>query len=75
MSIMFPPVRIIHLFTVFRESFGTSYELPTARKVNSHTTAGLLDACEDVVLRRTRLSDRWWHRKKGTSESGTVCAG
>ena len=22
-------------------------------KVNGHTTAGLLDACEDVVLRRT----------------------
>jgi len=33
--------------------------------VNGHPTAGLLDACQDVVLRRTRLSTDNGHRKKG----------
>ena len=37
-------------------------------KVNGHTTAGLLDACEDVVLRRTRLSTGGGHRKKGDEQ-------
>lgn len=37
-------------------------------KVNGHSTAGLLDACEDVVLRRTRLSTGGGHRKKGDEQ-------
>ena len=37
-------------------------------KINGHTTAGLLDACEDVVLRRTRLSTGGGHRKKGDEQ-------
>ena len=37
-------------------------------KVNGHTTAGLLDACDDVVLRRTRLSTGGGHRKKGDEQ-------
>ena len=43
------------------------HELAHGPKVNGHTTAGLLDACEDVVLRRTRPSTGGGHRKKGTS--------
>jgi len=37
-------------------------------KVNGHSTAGLLDACEDVVLRRTRLATGGGHRKKGDEQ-------
>lgn len=37
-------------------------------KVNGHSTAGLLDACEDVVLRRTRLSTGGGHRKRGDEQ-------
>lgn len=37
-------------------------------KFNGHTTAGLLDACEDVVLRRTRLSTGGGHRKRGDEQ-------
>ena len=44
------------------------HELAHGPKVNGHTTAGLLDACEDVVLRRTRLSTGGGHRKKGDEQ-------
>lgn len=38
--------------------------------VNGHTTAGLLDACADVALRRTRLSTGGGHRKRGDEQPG-----
>ena len=44
------------------------HDLAHGPKVNGHTTAGLLDACEDVVLRRTRLSTGGGHRKKGDEQ-------
>lgn len=44
------------------------HSLAHGPKVNGHTTAGLLDACEDVVLRRTRLSTGGGHRKKGDEQ-------
>lgn len=44
------------------------HSLAHGPKINGHTTAGLLDACEDVVLRRTRLSTGGGHRKKGDEQ-------
>ena len=50
------------------------HDLAHGPKVNGHTTAGLLDACEDVVLRRTRLSTGGVIARRGRA-AGTVCAG
>ena len=44
------------------------HSLAHGPKVNGHSTAGLLDACEDVVLRRPRLSTGGGHRKKGDEQ-------
>lgn len=46
----------------------TLVSLAFGPKVNGHRTTGLLDACEDVVLKRTRLSTGGGHRKRGDEQ-------